>query len=164
MAGSATSIIFVATNSWLSRQTCAFHDKTRILSLQKYACPDKNIFYRDKHNFCLADKSTLVETKLLQRQTRICCYKSMLVAIKKKKNATKVLSRQAYFCRDTGRVLSRQKIILVAAPANDRQEHMVSPLSQDVISSRCVVKVVGTSDRYWQYPLLAPSVRYPQMV
>ena len=32
---------------------------------------------------------------------------------------TKVLSRQTYFCRDKRRFLSRQKMILVAAPAND---------------------------------------------
>ena len=40
LAGAATSIIFITTKV-LSRQTCAYHNKTHLLSWQKYACHDK---------------------------------------------------------------------------------------------------------------------------
>ena len=41
LAGAATSMIFVTTNMCLLWQTCVCHDKTCLLSQQKYACCDK---------------------------------------------------------------------------------------------------------------------------
>ena len=81
-----------------------YRDKKRFLSRQKYACRDKHIFVainvcRDKYllrqtSFCLQDKLTFIATNTcLSRQTFV---------------ATKVLSRQAYFCRDKRHVLLRQ--------------------------------------------------------
>ena len=119
-----------------------FRDKTFV------AVTTKVLSRRDKHVF-VATKVCLSRLKKLSRQTMCCCF-----------------SRQKY-CHEKHTFVGTKdvtEIILVAAPANDRQVHMVSPLSQGVISSRCVVKVVRTSDRYWRYPLSAPSVRYPQMV
>ena len=58
---------FVATNTCLSRQTCVYHDKTRLLSRsrQKYVCrvvatkvclhnfvATKDVFCREKTHFC----------------------------------------------------------------------------------------------------------------
>ena len=89
-------------------------------------------FCRDKHVFC-RDKSMLAMTKLLSRQNYVgpatniilsrqkllsrqawqnfCCDKIMFVA-------TNVLSQQKYGCRYKTFVAT--KMILVAAPANDR--------------------------------------------
>ena len=102
-----------------------------------------------KHANCRATDCVAVirgSAKTLPR-TNTCLSRQIFVATKHffrdklKKNrdksfvATKVLSRQAYFCRDKRRVLSWQarvcrdrtfvatKIILVAAPANDRPSH-----------------------------------------
>ena len=69
------------------------------LSRQKYAC-------RDKRHVC-RDKSKLVVTK-------ICLSPQMFY---RDKNVCR--DRQAYFCRDTRCVLSRQKMALVAAPTSD---------------------------------------------
>ena len=89
-------IIFVATNTCLSRQTRVCRDKrmlaaTKLLSRQVYFCRDK--------------------TRLLSRQTRVCRDKHNFVA-------TKLLSRQAYVSRDK-HVFVATKMILVAVPAND---------------------------------------------
>ena len=54
------------------------------LSQQKF-CHDKHEFAATKHVFC-RDKSTLVITKLLSKQTRVCHDKSFV--------------EKAYFCRD----------------------------------------------------------------
>ena len=87
-------------------------------------------FCRDKHVFC-HDKNMLVATKRLSWQTYICrdkyvqtqnlCRdKYLLRQKKKKKNVTNVLWRQAYICRDKSFVAI--KMILVAAPVNDRNQ------------------------------------------
>ena len=69
LVGSATSIIFVATN-FLSTQTCVCCDKTHLLSWQKYACHDKTFvatntctFVVTKDMFC-HDKHMFVMTKV----------------------------------------------------------------------------------------------------
>ena len=77
--------------------------------------------------------TSFVPTKVCLPRQNFCLDKIMFVAIKLCNMflATKVLSRQAYFCHDKRHVLSRQtrvcrdksfvatKMILVAAPAND---------------------------------------------
>ena len=79
-------------------------------------------FYRDKHVFCRTksifsrrDNHNFVATKVLSRQAYFCHDKQV-----SSNNfvATKVLSRQAYFCRDKRRVLclSRQKLYLWQLP------------------------------------------------
>ena len=104
-----------------------------------------------KHANCRATDCVAVirgSAKTLPR-TNTCLSRQIFVATKhffrdklkkirdKSFVATKVLSRQAYFCRDKRRVLSRQKtcfvatkhvfvtteMVLVAAPANDRPSH-----------------------------------------
>ena len=85
LAGAATSIIFVATNTCLSRQICVFPWQNTCLSLQNYVCRDK---YFSGQRFC-RDKN------ILSRQ---------------KKLATKLLSRQAHVFLPT-KVLSRQKYL-----------------------------------------------------
>ena len=96
LAGAATSSIFVVTKVCLLRQTCVCRDKTRLLSRQKYACRNK----------------AFVSTKTgLSRQTQVC--RDVFVA------TNTCLSRHM-FCRDK-RFVAR-KMILVAAPANDREQ------------------------------------------
>ena len=90
LAGAATSIVFVATNTCLSQHKTSFV-ATKVLfvvvvvvvvvvvtSLQKYAC-------------CNISRQIFVATKVLWRQ-------KYLVA------TNMILSRQAYFCRDKTRV------------------------------------------------------------
>ena len=93
------------------------------LSRQKYACRDKTFvatkFYlsqqirvcRDKHTFSCEKRRVLsLQTRVKKIvATNICRNKHVFVA-------TTVLSRQAYFCRDKGRVLSRQKQYLWQLP------------------------------------------------
>ena len=105
----ARNIIFVATQV-LSRQTCVCHDKTRLLSQQKYACCDKT--FVSTKNYVCHDK-TFVATKLCLYATNICHDKSFVttkIFLRDKHNfvATKLVSQHAYFCRDKRRVLSRQ--------------------------------------------------------
>ena len=88
LAGAATSIIFFAT-----KVVC--HDKTRLLSRQKYACRDKHILSRLAY-FC-REKHVFVASKIFFR-TNI------------------ILSRQAYFCRDKRCILSQQKLYLWQLP------------------------------------------------
>ena len=108
LAGAATGIIFVATNTCfvvtklcLSRQIFVAYfcrDKKRVLSCQtrlsrqKYACRNK----------------TFVVTKL-------CCRSKTFVATKF------CLSWQKYFCKSKSILLTRQNwnVILAAAPASD---------------------------------------------
>ena len=97
---------FVATNV-LSRQTRVCCDKTRLLSSQKYACRDKIVFVapnicHNKHNFVAA-------SIILSRQTQ---NKSFV--------ATKVYLSLQNSCRDKIMFVAT-KMILVAAPANDRK-------------------------------------------
>ena len=101
LAGSATSIIFVATKvlSQQSWQTCVYRDKTRLLSWQKYACHDKHIFVMtniccNKHNFAVTkhvfcrDESMLVATKRLQKM----CFIATNMCV-----TTKLLSWQKWY-------------------------------------------------------------------
>ena len=69
LAGAATSVIFIATNTCLSRQT-------HLLSRQKYACHDKtfvttNIFLSRQINIC-RDKHNIVATSLLLSRQNTC--------------------------------------------------------------------------------------------
>ena len=81
LVGAATSIIFVATNTSLSRLIRVCSNKTRLLLRQKYGCRDKvNLIFVAK-NVC-RDKR-----RVLSRQIRVCRYKHVFVA-------TKLLSRQ----------------------------------------------------------------------
>ena len=67
-----------------------------------------------KYNNVYILSSAGAATSIVKNFFKKCRNKNMFVA-------TKVLSRQAYFCRDKRRVLSRQTCVmmLVAAPAND---------------------------------------------
>ena len=114
LAGAATSIIFVATNMCLSRQ------KKCLLSRQKYACRDK----------------TFVTTKLclspqyLSRQIFLGYFSYFLA----KKD---VYACQEKYCHEKN-ILSRQKMILVAFPANGTCVHsMYQLLSIDPILRTC---------------------------
>ena len=94
LAGARTSIIFVATKLQTrdKNNTCgSSHQKykTRLLSRQKYAWHEKRFVatkYFSQQNFC---RNRLRQIFV---PTKIC------------------LSRQAYFCRGKGRVLSRKKL------------------------------------------------------
>ena len=109
----------------LSWQTHVCHDKTRLLLWQNYACHDKtfvatNIFFSQQifvaTNIILLwqDKLTFVMTKHI-----FCHDKSMLVM-------TKRLSWQKTCFMFVATSFVTTKIILVAAPTNDR--HLVFDL------------------------------------
>ena len=98
LVGAATSMIFVMTKvlscqhvlvACLMRQTCVCcsktHDKTHVLSRQKYACRDKTFATT---NISLLQQIFVMTNIILLRQ---------------------VLSRQAYFCSDKTHLLSWQK-------------------------------------------------------
>ena len=95
---------------FLSRQTCKFcHDKHTFVATKDVFCRDKRRVCRDKRRVC-RDKHNFVGKGFVA--TKICLCGT--------------LSREAYFCRDKRRALSRQKtcsvsaqMILVAAPACD---------------------------------------------
>ena len=91
-------------------------DKTRLLSRQKYACHDKHVFVA----------------------TNICRDKHNFVA-------TKVLSQQAYFCRDKHKAFVVTKIIVVAAPANDSSRASVDPTAAVGVHSDVTDDVGGAS-------------------
>ena len=89
MAGVATSIVSVAP---------------KVLSRQTQDWCDKQVFGATKHFFC-REKNMLVATKLcLPRPTRVSrdktCFATNICRNKHNFVATKVLSQQAYFCRD----------------------------------------------------------------
>ena len=99
MAGSATSLIFVATKD-SSRQTC-------LLSLQKYACRDKS-FATTK--LCLLRQNYVCHNENLCREKKnVCCNKSFVV--------TSILLSRQKMC------FVATKILLEAAPANDNISH-----------------------------------------
>ena len=127
--------MFVAT-IFLLWQRCVCHDKTHLLSQQKYASHDKNYVLSQQAYFCHNKRC------VLSWQKRVCCGKSKLVVAKlfcNKHNfvaincfvTTKVLLQQAYFNHNKRCVLSWQtcvchnktfvttKIIFVAVPTND---------------------------------------------
>ena len=86
---------------------------------QKYLCRDKHIFVEIK----LSRQSMLVATTVLLRQTRVCRDKNNLARQKTYillSQQMHVLSRQNTFCGDI-HVFVAAKIILVAAPANDKR-------------------------------------------
>ena len=90
LAGNATSIIGGKCH------------KYHFFGSTKYFCRD-NIFPESIHVFFFREKSMFLATKVLSQErfvaTNICGDKHNFVL-------TKVLSRQAYFCRDKRRVLS----------------------------------------------------------
>ena len=102
-------------------------NKTHLLSRQKYACCDKTFVATSLPLSWQTQNTSFVMTKVCLSQqtcvcvTNICGDRSFVVS--------KVLSRQAYFCRDRRHVLSvchdkmfaASKIILVAAPASDNK-------------------------------------------
>ena len=108
----------------LSRQKCVCRDKTRKANTSfvstKYACRDKIMFV-----FC-RDKSFVATSILLSRKKRRVLSRQTLVCLDKSKLTKLCLSRQAYFCCDKRRVLSRQRtcsvpthMTFVTSPASD---------------------------------------------
>ena len=93
LEGAARSIIFVATN---------------VLSRRTRVCRDKHTFVRTKDVFC-RDKNQLVATKVLWPQNYLCRDKTNFVA-------TNVYRDKYTFVA----TIPQTKIMLVAAPANDR--------------------------------------------
>ena len=150
LAGAATSIIFVATNMCLPRQSSSFAAIKVCLSRQNYVCRDKRllrskrVFFSlqnlclDKHTFVATkgvfcrDKHVLVESKLsLSRQnyvgaTNTYCDKSFFT--------TKVLSRQAYFCRVKRRGLSRQTRVSRQNICRDKNDLVATPANDSILS------------------------------
>ena len=113
--GAAISIIFVTT--------CVYQDKTRLLSRQKYFVSTKlllrqifvatNTILSEQTSALSRQSMSFVTTKVcLSRQTRVLAkiFVATKIFCRDKYNygTTKVLSLQAYFCRDKRRVLSRQ--------------------------------------------------------
>ena len=105
--------MFVATNTCLSRRNISFAATKVCSSRQAYFCRDKrHVLSRQKNPFLSRQNYVCHDKKFAI--TKICGVKHNFVA-------TKVSSRQAYFCCDKSRVLSRQfkKQQLLAAPTND---------------------------------------------
>ena len=100
---------------------------------QKF-CRDRHVFVATRHVFC---RDKIMQVSLLSRQkfcrhkhvsvaTNICC--DIFLVNKHDFVATKVLSRQAYFCRDKGRVLSRRdKHLFVATKMILAANHILWP-------------------------------------
>jgi len=86
------------------------------MSQQKYVCRKKGFCYKFTFVMCLWQNVSIVMTKVLSRQTRVCRNKNI--------SSQQVLSWQAYFCRDKRCVLFfvATKMVLVAAPTNDRDQ------------------------------------------
>ena len=145
LAAAARSIIFVvmkllSRQTHLSWQTPVCCDKTRLLSQQKRACRnkkhncvstnicrDKRVFVVAKHIFCCDKKYAccmfvmtntclswqifvMIQLCFLSRKACFCCDK------------TCALSWQTSVCREK-HVLVTTKMILVAAPTIDTQQH-----------------------------------------
>ena len=96
-AGAATSIIFVATNTW-----------------QPLDCRDKHLIVATKDVFChdKRRKTSFVTAKVCLPRENFCRDKIMFVA-------TKHLSRQKLYL---GQLPCRTKIILVAAPMSNKPQ------------------------------------------
>ena len=107
LAGAATSIIFVMTNTCLLQQNMCFV-VTKICLSQQNFCHDKHVFVVTKHLLSW-------QKVCLSRQTwQIFCHdKHNFVA-------TKVLSQQAYFCRDKRCPLSQQTRICRTCVCHDK--------------------------------------------
>ena len=147
-------IIFVATKV-LSRQNTSFVATKVCLSRQ---------------NQVLAGAATsiiFVATKVIATNTFVatkhvfCRDKSMFLA-------TKLLSRQAYFCLDKRRVCRDRKMILVAAPANDTSEPLgtlravrsVCDRSERLSFEGCIATMSVCKNSYWrQLAVTVCSVR-----
>ena len=106
------SFFFVAT-------FCVCHDKTHLLSQQKYASRDKDFVEK---KLCLLQQPKNCHDKSFV-MTNICCDKHNFVV-------TKLLSRQACFCCDkyvfviTKHVFCRDKSMLVETKHLWRQTHV----------------------------------------
>ena len=121
---------FAVTNLLLSRQTRVCRDETRLLSCQKYVCPDiccdKLTFVAT--NTCLPRRNTsFVVSKVclsrhLLRQTYFCRDKHVFCRNKRNFAATKVLSRRAKDVSRQKTCFVATKMILVAAPASDSMQ------------------------------------------
>ena len=110
IGGSLPQVLFLSRQKiCLSRQTCVCRDKTRLLS--QYLCRGaaisviflflsrrSRLFAASRQNYVCRDKSFVAAKILLSRKTRVCREKHVFVGTKR---------------------LSRQKMVLVAVPAND---------------------------------------------
>ena len=124
MAEAGRSIIFVATNTFLSRQNVC-PDKHTFVATKDVFCRNKHVFVATK--VCLSGQNGCRD-KLFFIATNICRDESF-VATKifyrdqQTDFATKLLLRQAYFCRNkrvcSDKTIIGTKTILVASPAND---------------------------------------------
>ena len=129
-------------------------DKTRLLSLQKYACRDKTfvatksvmfvMFCRDKHvlNFiatsillsrqktCVFSRQTRVSRDTcLSRQNYVCRDKNMLVATK--------LNSQAKFCRDKNDTCELPPMIVFRWGRREGGREVVAERGRGVTMAAC---------------------------
>ena len=127
--------VFVATNMCLLRQNTSFVGTKVCLSQQNFmtklclswqnVCRD-TYFCRNKRRVCVfRNKSMLVATKVLSRQTRVCRGKKKIVvtniAFSRQnfcQNKHTFVATKDEFCRDK-HVFVATKMTLVATPAND---------------------------------------------
>ena len=120
---------FVATNTCLSWQTLVCHNKTPVLSRQKYAChniflsrqtclPRQAYFCHNKRHVCHAASIIFVATKVLLQQTHVCRDKHLFVTTKHMFCHDKSMLVTTYFCHDkhmfaaASILLSQQKTCL----------------------------------------------------
>ena len=136
LAGAATSIIFVTTNTCLSWQTMSF-------VVTKICLPQQNFCWYEvillQQNFFVCQQVCLLQQKYAYHDktfvaTKLCLLWQIFVVTNMFVMTNKILLWQAYFCHNKGHVLSRQthvchnktfvmtKMILVAAPANNRMD------------------------------------------
>ena len=119
-------ILFVST-SFVATNIC--RDKhnfvaTNVLSQQAYFCRDKHVSRQIQYCRDNLKKKSFVATKVcLSRQTRVCRDKYLL-----RQNLCGnrsfyiiILSQQSFV--EASIILSRQKMVLVAAPSNDSLRH-----------------------------------------
>ena len=141
--------------SFLSQQNFC-HDKHTsvattkwVLSWQMYFCRNKRRVLSWQMYFCRNNKMGFVMTNvfLSQQQNGFCHDKCTSVATTKW-----VLSWQMYFCRNKRRVLSWQtsvmtKMILVAAPTNDRWWTLLTYRRGELMPERMMMNVVDIQER-----------------
>ena len=95
---------FLSWQKVLLWQTCVGRDKQVFVTTKYIFCHDKNLLWQT----CVCGNKSFVPTQIFCHDKRHFFF------------ATKLLSRQAYFCCDERWVFVVTKMILVAAPANDK--------------------------------------------
>ena len=147
LAGAATSIIFVMTNTCLLQQNMCFVMTKVCLSQQnlchdKHVCCDKTSFVVTKNMLVAANMTNVLSRQTILSQQKFCHVKHTFVATKDVLCHNKHVFA-AHVCHDKTSVMT--KMILMAAPANDRHR----PADTDWQTQNSTLNHVQASFRCW---------------